>query len=152
MNHIQLLSACEFALQPTTRMEQNKALLLQALKATGAVQATVSYSGSGDEGGAENVEARGADGAPLDLGGSVSQFVEHSHYADGRWQSAVADEERPLDDALLDFAMEAVNAHHGGWENNDGGAGEVIFDCTSDSVRLEHKDYYIESVCTETTL
>ncbi|WP_298434990.1 DUF6878 family protein [Ottowia sp.] len=152
MNHIQPLPALELALQPTTRMEQNKALLLETLKAAGAVHATVSYSGGGDEGSAESVEARGVDGTPIDLSGSVSQFVEHSHYADGRWQSAVAEEERPLDDALLDFAMEAVDAHHGGWENNDGGAGEVIFDCTSGSVRLEHRDYYTESIYTETTL
>lgn len=152
MNHIQLLPACEPALNPTTRMQQNKALLLQALKAAGAVRATVSYCGSGDEGGAENVEAQGADGAPVDLDDSVSQFVVHSRYADGRWQSAIADEESPLNDALIDFAMEAVNAHHSGWENNDGGDGKVIFDCTCDCVRLEHNDYYIESASTETTL
>ncbi len=134
------------------RMTRNKKRLLDALKRAGADRATVGYSGGGDEGFANATTAFAVDGAPVDCSDSVSVFVQHSHFLNGQWQSAMAQEERPLDDALSDFAMEAVEDHHGGWENGDGGAGEVVFDCASEQVRIEHNDYYTESEYTETTL
>ena len=57
-----------------------------------------------------------------------------------------------LDIALSDYAMEAVYQHHRGWENNEGGYGEVIFDCEAGTVRIEHFDYFVESEYTETEL
>lgn len=134
------------------RMARNKKSLLDALKRAGAVRATVGYSGGGDEGFANEAAGFGADSTPVDLSDSLSVFIEHSHFLNGQWQSAVVQEERPLDDALSDFAMEAVEGRHGGWENGDGGAGEVVFDCASEQVRIEHNDYYTESDYTETTL
>lgn len=133
------------------RTSNNKTLLLDALKRAGAVRATVGYSG-GDEGFANATAGFDANGALVDCSDPVSVFVQHSHFLNGQWQSAVVQEERPLDDALSDFAMEAVEDRHSGWKNGDGGAGEVVFDCASEQVRIEHNDYYTESEYTETTL
>ncbi len=132
--------------------DRNKALLLAALRTAGATRATVGYSGGGDEGFANEVTAFNADGALIDLLGTVSVFAERSRFVDGQWQTSVVQKEYPLDDALSDFAMEAVDDHHRGWENGDGAAGEVVFDCVAGSVRIEHNSYYTESDYTETEL
>jgi hypothetical protein len=134
------------------RRDRNKVLLLDALKAIGAVRATVDYSGSGDEGFADETSAVNADQVAIDLSNQVPLLVERSHFVDGQWQSATVNEYLPLKDALRDFAMEAVNELHGGWENNDGGSGKVVFDCAANAVRIEHYSYYTESDYTETAL
>lgn len=152
MNRIQPLPSPELALQRKTCMEQNKVRLLDALRAAGAVQATVSYSGSEGGSGTDGVKAHGADQTLFELRGSVFQSFEHPHHTHGRGQAAIVDEEWPLEEALMEFAMQAVDHHHDGWANNAGGEGEVIFDCVRGSVRLEHKSYRIESSRTETML
>ena len=140
------------ALSPQERQDRNKALLLEVLKTTGAIRASVHYSGEGDSGFADETLGFDAADAPVDLSTKVSMFVEHSQYVNDQWQTAIVQEERSLEDALTDFAMEAITTHHGGWENNDGGAGEVIFDCVEETVHIEHNDYYTESTYTETIL
>ena len=38
-----------------------------------------------------------------------------------------------------------VDLHHGGWENNEGGAGVMTIRVADDHFLLEHVDYYTES-------
>ncbi|MCL1960606.1 MAG: hypothetical protein FWG56_02230 [Desulfovibrionaceae bacterium] len=134
------------------RQDRNKALLLDALKSAGAIRAAVTYSGGGDEGYADGIVATAADGKPIRLSAPVSLYVVRSDFIDGQWQSAIVLKELPLEDALSNFAMEALEERHAGWEINDGGEGEVVFDCAKGVVRIEHNDYYTESEHTETTL
>lgn len=47
--------------------------------------------------------------------------------------------------ALTDFGSSFLDMHHSGWENNDGGGGQVIFDVATRKVTLEHNEYYTES-------
>ncbi|MGS1053287.1 DUF6878 family protein [Burkholderia glumae] len=42
--------------------------------------------------------------------------------------------------------------HHPGFENNDGGSGEVYFEVDSMRVWIEHRDYYTESIYSENEL
>lgn len=134
------------------RMERNKAILLDALKQSGATQATVGYRGGGDEGIFDEVAASAIDATPVLLEYQVSVLVKNSRHVDREWHHLTELSKRPLDEALSDFAMEAVSKHHGGWEINEGGSGEVIFDCSADTVRIEHNRYFCESEYTETVL
>lgn len=134
------------------RMTRNKALLLDALKVAGAILASVTYRGGGDEGTDDGVTAFDANNAAVDLSDTVSLFCERYYRDDQDWKTKIEQKDQPLDEALTDYAMEAVNQHRGGWEDGEGGYGEVVFDCETNTVRIEHNDYYIESEYTEIVL
>ncbi len=152
MNPDSPLPEAALPLSEPERLARNKTQLLDALKRAGAVRATVSYHGGGDEGCADGAGAFSGDGASVDLAGTVLVFRERYDHANGQWTTSIDQQEEPLDAALCDYAMEAVARHHGGWENNEGGYGEVVFDCEAGTVRLEHNDYIIETDYTETAL
>lgn len=152
MNPESPLPETALPLSEPERLARNKTLLLDALKRVGAARAAVSYHGGGDEGCADGAEAFSADGTSVDPAGTVLVFRERYDHTDGQWTSSTVQLEEPLDAALCDYAMEAVERHHGGWENNEGGYGEVVFDCEAGTVRLEHNDYIIETDYTETAL
>lgn len=134
------------------RMARNKALLLGALKGAGAVLASVTYHGGGDEGTDDGVSAFDGNNVAITLAGTVSLFCQRHYHDDGHWRTTTVQKDQPLDEALSEYAMEAVNQHHGGWETGEGGYGEVVFDCEAGMVRIEHNDYYVESEYTETVL
>lgn len=140
------------ALPAEERMRRNKALLLEALKGLGAVRATVTYSGGGDEGAADETSAVDADGRTVDLSTTVDVFTECTRYADQQWHTWTELDDELLHQALSDFAMEAVESRHEGWYDGEGGSGQVVFDCASDTVRIEHAEYRTESDFTETEL
>lgn len=132
--------------------QANKRLLLAALAATGARAATICYVGMGDSGGIEGVSVEMSDGTIFDPTTPVTIFVDKGEYIDRTWQTRVVACEAQLEDAIRDFAEESIERHHGGYENEDGGAGEVIFDCEAETVRIEHNDYFTDSEYTETQL
>ena len=128
------------------RAAANRAAIFAALRAAGACRATVSYMGVGDSGGPEGVKFEMPDGhsepVPLPM---VAQHVGTSRYVDGAWQTTFDLADQPLDEALIDFAMEAVEQHFGGWENGDGASGEVAFDAEDSTVTIEHNTYFTDS-------
>lgn len=134
------------------RKARNKALLLDALKGAGAVLASVTYRGGGDEGTDDGVTAFDANNAAVDLSDTVSLLCERCYRDDQDWKTKIEQEDQPLANALTDYAMEAVNQHRCGWEDGEGGYGEVVFDCEAGTVRIEHNDYYVESEYTEIVL
>ena len=46
--------------------------------------------------------------------------------------------------SLLEMAATAVCVEHEGWENNDGGYGEVTFDFTTQEITVDHSQAYTE--------
>ena len=55
---------------------------------------------------------------------------------------------------MREFAYSLIEVRHGGWENNDGGRGEIKI-CAkpgAESVTLEHADYYREEHLSEYTI
>lgn len=147
-------STPQTALAMTTneRMACNKEILLDALKHAGAIRAGVAYHGGGDEGTDQGAKASDAHNQAVDLSSTVTLFCERRDHEAGQWKISIAQQDALLDIALSDYAMEAVYQHHRGWENNEGGYGEVIFDCEAGTVRIEHFDYFVESEYTETVL
>ncbi|MCL2591556.1 MAG: hypothetical protein FWD67_11985 [Betaproteobacteria bacterium] len=134
------------------RTQKNKEILLATLKAIGAKRATVSYSGSGDEGYADEVLIESQDGTAIEPATIVSLFSKDSVFVERKWQVSTSISEFPLAEALKSFAMSVLWLHHAGWENNDGGSGEVEFDPDGGEVCLHHNEYYTESNSFETVL
>lgn len=134
------------------RTGRNKTILLEALKAAGAARATITYSGGGDDGFVREIGAMRADGSKIALTATVSMLAETSQFVAGQWRKYSVQEELPLDQALSDFAMEAVHHRHGGWQNGESAYGEVVFECESATARIEHNAYFVESEFTETAL
>ena len=131
---------------------RNKGILLAALMKGGANAATATYVGSGDSGSVEDVSVEMPTDIPFDLAALITVFAERSVFEDGRWHTSIIEQEESVEQALLDFADAAVDLVHGGWENNDGGSGRVIFDSQGGTVRIEHTAYYTDSDYEETTL
>lgn len=139
-------------LDETTVLGRNKRILLAALKQGGARTATVTYAGSGDSGGVEDVSIEATENAEFDGTVPINVFAEQSVYQDSTWLTTVVEQQMPIEQALQDFAESALELRYGGWEDGDGASGSVIFDCQDDTVRIEHTAYYTGSDYVETTL
>jgi hypothetical protein len=135
------------------RIVANRAAIFAVLRDEGVLRAAVSYTGSGDSGGPEGVRFEMPDGPrELDEMPSAPQYVVSSQYFNGAWQNTTSLTDRLLDDALTDFAMDAVEQHFGGWEDGDGASGEVVFDATAATVVIEHNSYFTDSEYSEIRL
>ncbi|MDE2300270.1 MAG: hypothetical protein KGK18_19140 [Burkholderiales bacterium] len=141
-----------FVLDTASVLGRNKPLLLAALRQGGAVSATVTYTGVGDSGSVEDLHIETEQGPAFKTGTSVLVFIERSQYDDGTWHIDIVEESLTIDQALRDFAADAVDLLHGGWENGDGASGSVIFDVVNATVRVEHTAYFTNSDYDETTL
>lgn len=116
----------------------NKDAILNAMKVAGINSATVSYSGSGDSGDTEDTT--------FSPEGKEDQITVGIVSNDGKTTV------KTLKTAIIDYAMMAVDARHGGWENNDGGHGEITFDAKKGVISIEHNDYVVETVTNGYTL
>lgn len=134
------------------RTVANRAAIFTALRDDGVLRAIVGYSGSGDSGGTEGVRFEMPDGGTLTEIAMAPQYRQSSQWRDGAWQTTVSLEDKPLEDALTDFAMDAVDQHYGGWEDNDGASGEVVFDATDGTIVIEHRAYFTDSEYSEVRL
>ena len=78
------------------------------------VSAIVSFSGSGDEGNCEVEEIVGVN--------------EDDEFDDA-------------EDDLIDAAYDILSTNYGGWENNDGGDGQISFDFQTNKIKLVFASY-----------
>lgn len=132
--------------------QENKRLLLAALVNAGARVARITYEGSNDEGGIESVNVKMSEGTTFDPATPVTVFVNEGEYVGDAWSTRVVPREVHLEDALRDFAEEAIGRYHPYYEDGNGGGGEVTFDCEAKTIHIEHNDYYTDSDHTETQL
>lgn len=123
----------------------NKEALLRALKKLGATNAIVNYSGSGDSGDSTEISVTPKRAMKKLPDAKVTIQRVNGQYVEGQWQYAIHDREVPLEEAIGEFAMQWVDLHHGGWENNDGGSGTFEIVVKSGEFTLEHRQYYVES-------
>ncbi len=139
-------------LDESSVLGRNKNILLAALKQGGIISATVTYAGCGDSGGVEEVSVEAPEGIRFDLGAPITTFVEQSVFQDGSWHPTVVEQQMSIEQALRDFAAQAVAQLHEGWYDGNGASGEVVFGCQSDTVRVEHTAYFIDSDYEESVL
>lgn len=118
----------------------NKPLILAALKASGITSATISYSGEGDSGGVYE-HAFTPDTSPNE----VTMRVIQGTFIDKKWTYASVDKVMEMTEALETLLDDALEYHdHSGYENGDGGGGELTIDVSVGTFTLAHYDNYIE--------
>ena len=99
--------------------------IFELCRENGVSKIYVPYNGSGDSGSVENPE-----------------FYPKSDFSLNE----------QLTDFLCDTTYSLLEKYHCGWEINDGSFGNLVIDCNTGQVTLEHNDYYTESNYTETPI
>jgi hypothetical protein len=99
----------------------------RVLREAGVARVRVDYDGSGDSGQIEQIGYLGADGAELNLSGTLS-FPENE---------------------LMDLFYDLIQVRHPGWENNDGAYGDFEWDLTKDTLYHTHNDRFTDYDTTE---
>ncbi|HNN30173.1 MAG TPA: hypothetical protein PKL36_14110 [Agitococcus sp.] len=127
----------------------NRQPLLTALAALAITQLVVRYEGGGDSGDVSELEIFPETLAQANIANTlkVEQVTYHclaGEYQDGEYRYFLQEQQSSIDSALRDFTLTWVDAHHGGWENNDGGSGTMTINVTEGTFRLEHSEYYTE--------
>lgn len=100
---------------------ERRANLLTALRAAGATHVTILYDGYGDSGDVNDVRIE-PEGVALN-----------------------AEDDR----ALHEFGWDRAYALHPGFENNEGGNGEITWDIASDKMSMTHNDCITDYDTTE---
>lgn len=100
--------------------------LLTKLRSLNVTEVNMSYAGYGDSGQLEGVETY-----PMVLLDDTFDEVELP-WNHGEKRS------RSIKQALEDFAWDLITSHYGGFENNEGGQGEIAWDVTADTITLDH--------------
>ncbi len=132
----------------------NRKPLLTALAALAVTEVIIRYDGGGDSGDVSEVCLL-PENAQASQQLTTQQINYHSiagEYIDGQYQYRLEASLVSIDDALRDFALTWVDAHHGGWENNEGGAGVITINVAEPNFQLEHIEYYTECTGYEHTL
>ena len=108
--------AAQWRAEHETTLKATRAELIVQLRALGINEVTAEYEGYGDSGNVEDVNVQPAE----------VQLPE------------------ALVTAVGDFAWSLAYHHHPGFENNEGGYGELTWDVSADSITLDHADRYVE--------
>jgi len=126
--------AAKFADESKVRRQElaaSKLPIIAALKARGATVATIRYDGEGDSGQIEAIVAYSAGNGEIDL--------------DVAFVGQKADAQAPnLRDALDQLAWDCLAAFHDGFENNEGGYGEISIDVASGVITIDHNERITE--------
>ena len=146
-----------YAQECKDRADQNREAIWAALKGPAFERYSsvrVTYSGESDDGQINNItlEPEDNDGAKLLTDTRVSVINKSSRLVDGEWIESPLVKDTSLDEALEDFAYDWLSSNHGGWENNDGGSGHMVFDFKNQKVNISHCTYYTSSETDEYVL
>jgi hypothetical protein len=125
----------------TPKFAKAKRAVRRALRARGIALVEIPYDGEGDNGQIGYLCAFSAKDRQVDIDQPV--------------RLALRDGEKPtryasLRDALEDFAWLVLDHYHGGFENNDGGYGDITICTARRAVVISHNDRVMEAVNTTT--
>ncbi len=116
--------------------------IYQALKDLGVHEVRVTYSGSGDSGCIDEVEARNKKGKPIPLPATpVPIVLSHSDWdsATGQYSTSnKSNETMPLKEAVEQWCYDLLEEHFPGWEINEGSSGTIIIDPAGRQGRIDH--------------
>ncbi len=117
----------------------NKATLFAALGAAGITRVVLTFDGGGDSGQTENIEAF----AGNDLRDLPDATVELRDllFREGEPRAL----SQPLADAIETLAYACLEQKHCGWENNEGGYGEFVFDVAEGTITLDYNERFESS-------
>ncbi|MFZ5699633.1 MAG: DUF6878 family protein [Pseudomonadota bacterium] len=129
-----------------TAQLRNRDLLLTALQQLGVTRVLVTYTGGGDSGDDPDFTAEPPELIPQLRQVQITQLeVRPDFELDGGKTKQLVEVTKTLAEALCDFALDWTDMHHGGWYNDDGGAGSLTVDVAGHTFALEHVAYYTES-------
>ena len=69
-------------------------------------------------------------------------ILQYEGYGDSGGFENVPDK---LPEEVEDFLWDLLTQNEGGWENNDGGRGDIKWDVNTDEITIDHVQYYTES-------
>jgi len=124
------------ALTPTTKSEANSInakRILSAMEEAKVERIVVEYEGGGDSGGITDVALEPDCTIDLEI------WVACSGWKAGDVTFSL--KKLLLEDAAKHVADDMVESHFAGYEINEGGRGEVIFDSSCENVKIEHVSY-----------
>lgn len=114
----------------------NKAALFDALESTGVTGITVSFDGYGDSGQIEDVQVRAGEA-------DIAMPCAAIELATAVWgQPDPEISSISIATAVESLAYDVLERTHGGWENNDGAYGDIIFDVAKRTITLDYNDRY----------
>lgn len=114
----------------------NKAALFAALAAAGVTLVTVAFDGYGDSGQIESIDARAGE-AKTTLPAGPVEILSTDVFDD-----KVERRTQPVSEAIETLAYGFLAETHGGWENNEGAYGEVVFDVSRDAITLQYNERF----------
>ena len=103
--------------------------LFDTLKMYGIVQVIIHYSGAGDSGQTDDISIKPE---------------KRDEMLDEKMESG-----KTIREALDEFAWQGIEENEGGFYNNDGGDGQIIFDVNERTVKMEHNNNVMEQVYSE---
>jgi hypothetical protein len=142
-------------------LTENLVRLVDALRQQNVAEVHMEYAGGGDSGDIESLSITNVDGEEVSLGFdghyaqpddlpagtpmlSLKKVVRHYDTPE-REPTVEEGRDRPLKTAMMDFLWSLADLEHPGWENNDGGEGEVHLDVASGQVTLEHREFITQT-------
>ena len=111
----------------------NRQPLLAALAALNITEVSIRYEGGGDSGDVMEILVTPEEKLPLLETEQVHFHTVLAEYRDGHSQYQLSESSVSLD-----------SAHHGGWENNEGGDGTITIHVTEGRFQLAHSECYVE--------
>ena len=110
---------------------EHKIILLTQLRTLGVKTVEVAFSGGGDSGDIDDVNAYDNDNVDINLTAHHLDWPEESSIHDpdtNAWITEVKTVTKSLDDILKDVTFDALAASGLDWYNNDGGQGSLLID------------------------
>jgi hypothetical protein len=117
----------------------NKSTVFAALAAASITTVSVAFDGGADSGQINEVVAKKADTA-VELPDVQIDFQGVDWNGNKLTTSPCS-----LADAIEALCFNYLCQEHGGWENNDGGQGEFLFDVAEQRIELDFNQFYTES-------
>ena len=112
----------------------NKAALFAVLTAAGVTLVTVSFDGSGDSGQIEDIDIRAGEAEAPPPAATV-EILRTTLFDD-----TIAKLEQPVREAIETLVYDFLEETHGGWENNAGAFGQVVFAVAGGTITLEYNE------------
>lgn len=133
--------ACIAEMQRERELENraNRDKLLALLRATGVETVSAHYDAYGDSGNIEEVVLLPEPPKPEPI---EVELEPDRPQEDGDPRLTKADASK-----LDDFLWSTVYVLHPGFENNEGGYGDISWDVTADSISIEHNERFVDVNC-----
>jgi hypothetical protein len=131
------------------RIEKNKHSLFDALDAKGVSSVNVTFDGSGDSGGVEEINLEASKGVDknkvLTTVVDGVQVYEGTQFSPEGITEIFSDKPATVNDIIESICYDALKVHHEGWENNDGAYGELNFYCDNREITMVFHERQITS-------